>query len=290
MSSWSSDAAVAHLAERRREKHARLAEIARTRPIPDDWLSLAFGCAKNTAARFPCGPDAHGLGREDLVAEALAGAWENLLTYDPARGGALTSWVIQGCRSAIFEALRRADCLTRMERDEFRTAYRHHCEDPEIVPEPTPARVILSLDAVCYEHTDGYDPLNLRDCVAAPDPEIEDAAERLDRERWLTVAWSVLDARKTRVVRLYTEGVTFKEIARIENISESRVHQLWGESLFKMRVALGLDTLALGGGSRTKCSAGHPITVETQSYDGKCRLCKNAKQGAKRKARQEAPA
>lgn len=249
MTAWATDAGAARLGLRRACKTATLRAIAESRAIPPHWLDAAHGIARLAAARWPCGPECRGLDHDDLVAEALAAAWEKLLTFDPAKGVAITTWLVVGCRSAIQEALRKADILSRKERAAYREAMTRHLTDPEYYPEPESPRVIESVEELLADlriESDGsYKlrrlPVEWMPVLGQPDPAIESAPDRIDRERIVKTALAVLTERERALVLARINGATLDGIAAMLGLSDTRTHQIWHDAIRRMRAAVGVE-------------------------------------------------
>lgn len=144
-----------------------------TKDCTPENLDRALAIAWNTARRFPCGLECQGIDWEDLLAEARLAAWQALGSYDPARGS-LGGWIMWRCRTAVQEALRRADPLTRDERDRLKAEQKSD-------PSARPPRVMISLDALCEEDEEtGKEGDRLFATLGEPDPELETAPARLD--------------------------------------------------------------------------------------------------------------
>lgn len=212
---------------------AELAHLATTRPPPAWQIERAIQLARNTARRYSVWHTASGIDEEDLLAEAYAEAWGHVLTWDPEMS-AFDSWVINGCRTAVLGALRRANALSRSEWHRWR-------EEQKADPLAAAPRLLLSLEACLSEDDrDHINRVDVRDIeILSPlDPAIAGLPARLDAEHMATVALAALNPRLLKVAQLWMAGRTLKAIAAQLAVSESRSHQLWDEARRAMRVAL----------------------------------------------------
>jgi RNA polymerase sigma factor (sigma-70 family) len=202
--------------------NARLAALAETRrPTAAEERMLGV-IAGNTAARFSRAAKGAGVEQEDLVSEALIGAWMGFLTHDTARG-ALRTWIITRCRFAVLNAL-------------VRGVAPYLCSSLEA---PLP-----------FEHREDA-MIRLEDALTTPD-ETEALIDRLATARIVEVGMRVIEQHDRRtvlrgrgqvnrrdVIRLRVwEQLPCREIGRRLDCSESRVSQLWADALTVMRAAV----------------------------------------------------
>jgi RNA polymerase sigma factor for flagellar operon FliA len=85
---------------------------------------------------------------------------------------------------------------------------------------------------------DEEESTSLIEVLAASDDPYEELVER-EQVRALNEAFNRLSERERLVIALYYyEGLTFKEIGQVLNISESRVYQLHTRAIARMREML----------------------------------------------------
>ncbi len=200
---------------------ARLSALAVTRRPTQEEERIVLAIARNTAARYHAGPAYQGLDRDDLLGEALLAAWKGFLTHDRSRGK-LSSWLIACCRGAIQEALRRADPLSRTERERYRRALKTN-------PKATPPRVLFSLDAMFSTDPDQETDLAQIDALAAQEDETERLIERLEARTLAAAALSVIEkpAHRDAILKTRGEGASHQEAASLVGLSEAYVGNLF---------------------------------------------------------------
>jgi RNA polymerase sigma factor for flagellar operon FliA len=201
---------------------------------------------------------------EDILSYGTIGLIEALDRFDGSKGVKFETYAISRIRGAIIDALRSLDRLPRSVRQKARRLEQIHVEfEREHGREPTDEEaaqlmgltpeqynqalidaswVTVSLDGLLDRdnNEDGTAPTEL-----PADPNEEDFTERLERRQLLealTAAIKTLPEREWLIISLYyRDEMTMKEIAQILEISESRVCQLHGRALGRLRARLARE-------------------------------------------------
>lgn len=201
---------------------------------------------------------------EDILSYGTIGLIEALDRYDDSKGVKFETYAISRIRGSIIDALRALDRLPRSVRQKAKKMEAIHVSySLEHGREPTDEEVAeqmgLTLDQYnqalidCSWVTVSLDGLLDRDNSddgSAPtelpaDPNEEDFTQRLEKRQLidaLTGAVKQLPEREWLIVSLYyRDEMTMKEIAQILEISESRVCQLHGRALGRLRARLARE-------------------------------------------------
>lgn len=201
---------------------------------------------------------------EDILSYGTIGLIEALDRFDGSKGVKFETYAISRIRGAIIDALRSLDRLPRSVRQKARRLEQIHIEfEREHGREPTDEEaaqlmgltpeqynqalidaswVTVSLDGLLDRdnNEDGTAPTEL-----PADPNEEDFTERLEKRQLLealTAAIKTLPEREWLIISLYyRDEMTMKEIAQILEISESRVCQLHGRALGRLRARLARE-------------------------------------------------
>jgi RNA polymerase sigma factor for flagellar operon FliA len=204
---------------------------------------------------------------EDILSYGTIGLIEALDRFDDSKGVKFETYAISRIRGAIIDALRALDRLPRSVRQKAKKLNEIHVAYVlEHGREPTDDEVAqaMGLTAVQYNQTlvdcswvtvslDGLLDRDNSDDGSAPtelpaDPNEEDFTQRMEKRQMidaLTGAVKQLPEREWLIVSLYyRDEMTMKEIAQILEISESRVCQLHGRALGRLRARLSRDRAA----------------------------------------------
>ena len=204
---------------------------------------------------------------EDILSYGTIGLIEALDRFDSSKGVKFETYAISRIRGAIIDALRSLDRLPRSVRQK---AKRLEAVTLELTAangrEPTDAEVaqMMGLTTEQYNQTlvdtswvtvsldgllDRDDQNDGASSTELPaDPDQEDFTERMEKRQMLdalTGAIKTLPEREWLIVSLYyKDEMTMKEIAQILEISESRVCQLHGRALSRLRARLARERAA----------------------------------------------
>lgn len=195
---------------------------------------------------------------EDAVGYGTCGLVEAVRRYDPTKGTNFHAYAVQRIRGAMIDAFRRMDRLSRTMRQKARDIQRAQSElETELERTPTEVEtarhmgvplkqyrdaaansrwVTVSLDRMLEKDADGdsFPKAEMPNAEADIDITLAlDASELMDE---LSEAVDQLPERERFVVALYyVERLTMKDIARILNVSETRVSQLHAQAVKRLR-------------------------------------------------------
>jgi RNA polymerase sigma factor for flagellar operon FliA len=187
---------------------------------------------------------------EDLAQAGIVGMMSALRAFDSARGDSVELYVTRRIRGAILDELRALDPLSRDQRKDAR-AIQQAQRDLEIALGRAPAedevaaRAGLTVDRVreVRERSNAATTLPLEGAVLdRQESDSADPIEKLARAKQkteLSAAISGLGAREQTVLSLYyVEELSLREIGGLLGVTESRVCQIHGVAVKKLRVTL----------------------------------------------------
>ena len=203
--------------------------------------------------------------REDLVSAGIVGLIKAVDQFDLARQVKFETFAIALIRGAILETLRQDDWVPRSTRERLKvldqTYRKFERESGRPANEEEVAREmgielddlrrllgesgrtsVLSLDDILFGSEAGeniplMDMLVDHNCLPALELELT------ERKRFLISSIDRLPNRENLIIALYYyEGLTFKEVAALMKISESRVYQLHTQAVIRLRSYLKTDT------------------------------------------------
>jgi len=178
---------------------------------------------------------------DDLWSAGAMGLLEAARRFDAARDVRFETFAEHRIRGAMIDELRRMDHLPRRLRDQAEKVERAQARlGQELKREPTADELsaavgvgseeLASLFSVMQPHVQVFDTLQ------APVAPSDEQLERAEQLRAVTAAVAALPERLQLVLGLhYTEGLTYREIAKILEVSEPRVCQLHGEAMKMLR-------------------------------------------------------
>ncbi|MCS7170331.1 MAG: FliA/WhiG family RNA polymerase sigma factor, partial [Candidatus Kapabacteria bacterium] len=212
-------------------------------------------------------PDQICLSNEDLEHVGILGLNDAIERFDPSRGTKFETYAFTRIRGAVLDELRKLDWLSRTARrkfyayqqvaDELRQekgrdvssedirqrlgvtpeAYRSYLRAVEAAHASFSLHEPLSPGAPSEEEEE---PSNFLEEL--PDPTAVNPAEQLSREELLAAITAYLERlpeRKRLVIALYYyEGLTFREIGELLQLTESRVCQIHAKVLEELRTYL----------------------------------------------------
>ena len=202
---------------------------------------------------------------DELVSAGAVGLMQAAASYEPARGLTFSTYAVPRIRGSMLDELRRHDHMSRGARRKSRsiTSARETLVH-RLGREPKSAEVAVELN-VSVETLRQWEvdvdgaiqvsldvaPRALRDegqataASAIADESTPSVDEKLGHEELIArlgVAIRALRAQERTVLALYFyEELTLQEIARVLGLSASRISQIRGEALAKLRELVSLD-------------------------------------------------
>lgn len=210
-----------------------------------DVESMAHGLA----SRLPRSVDA-----QDLVHAGMWGLMQAIANYEPARCDAFSAFMRIRVRGAMLDELRHLDFLPRL----FRRRLRERNEAKsrlcmELEREPTDSELAAALGITEQALLRRHEPMVCRvvrgagdsgdtevdPCEQLADDGIESPIEAIDRQEQLAMIRRSLDPIEWKVLQLhYLEGMTGKQVARRLRLSASRICQIHGRVLDRLKAQL----------------------------------------------------
>jgi RNA polymerase sigma factor for flagellar operon FliA len=202
--------------------------------------------------------------RDDLVSAGIIGLIKAIDQFDTKREVKFETYAIALIRGAILEMLREEDWVPRSVRERVKALERTYIElegrlgrpaTEEEVAEAMGLEIeafhslladtgrasLLSLDDIVLS-TEGNEKIHLADVVHDESADTSIGAESSAVKQSLAEGIDRLPDRERLVIALYYyEGLTFKEIGRILEVSESRVYQLHTQAVLRLRGYLQRD-------------------------------------------------
>jgi RNA polymerase sigma factor FliA len=225
----------------------RSAPCRRTRAhLAVHYRPLVRMVARRTAERLPDHVEP-----ADLVQSGVFGLLEAIDRFDPERCSRFESYAVPRIRGAVLDELRAQDWVPRTVRLRIReaervreelavrlrrTATEREVADALGVP-PSELGAAAAGPVLSIEQLRGAD--GLLDGLAGTEPDPAAAVADQESRRLLWCAVAQLGERDRLVLRLYyLEDRTLAEIGRILGVTESRVSQLHGRLVARLRTCL----------------------------------------------------
>jgi RNA polymerase sigma factor FliA len=204
------------------------------------------------------------LDREDLISAGVIGLIKAVDQFDASREVKFETYAIALIRGAILELLRGEDWAPRSVRDRIKQLERTYAEvesrlgrpgtDEEVAEalgvdvdqlhqtlSDVGQATVLSLDDLLFS-SEPEGTLRLGDTLEDTTSDTSAQVEIRERKYALGIAIDRLPEREKLVLSLYYyEGLTFKEIGKILQVSESRVFQLHQQAMMRLRGYLAQD-------------------------------------------------
>lgn len=202
--------------------------------------------------------------REDLISAGVIGLIKAIDQFDTSRQVKFETYAIALIRGAILEMLREEDWVPRSVRERVKALERAYtslegqlgrpAEDEEVARAlgleiddfhsllaDTGRASLLSLDDIVLS-SEGNEKIQLGDVVRDESSDTLGEVEIKAMKHTLGQGIDRLPPRENLVITLYYyEGLTFKEIGRILEVSESRVYQLHTQAVLRLRGYLQRD-------------------------------------------------
>lgn len=196
--------------------------------------------------------------RDDLISSGVIGLLKALKSFDPTRGVKFKTYAIPRIRGAIMDELRRLDWIPRSLRRKANLLEKTYVSlEEELGRVPTDREISQKLQIEekelrrLYAHTNQFSLISLDSksdkdsrtlMEKTPSTKSEDPLEALKKRDMMKKLKEVLQQLPKRermvIIFYYYEELTLKEIGRILGISESRVCQIHGKVILKLRSKL----------------------------------------------------
>lgn len=229
-------------------RYRRSANVATRNELVEHFRGDVAAIARSLALRLPRSVDV-----QDLVHAGVWGLMQALESYDPKRGIAFGPFMRRRVRGSMLDELRNLDYLPRLyrqihrERDSAVVALRGSLgrdpSDAELAAEIGISEARLRRVATTVQPYDSPATNGRRDgngsIDSLPDDGLESPLEALDRQDLLAKIERTLQPIEWRVLEMhYFEGLPGKEIARRLRLSASRICQIHGRVLSRLKVSL----------------------------------------------------
>jgi RNA polymerase sigma factor FliA len=215
-----------------------------------EHVAMARRIARKIARRTP------GQLEGDLASAALVGLTEAAARFDTGRGGSFIAFAAPRIRGAVIDELRRGDVLPRRVRH---TANRHaqvvnelqHALGRKPDADEVAQALGVTVDAVRDEIAVSAQVcvLSMADATGAREVVDEadlasDSLEHAQLVRTVRDALARLPQRDALVLSLYyLEGLSYQQAGEVIGVSESRVCQLCGRAIKRLRALLGQEVI-----------------------------------------------
>ncbi|CAN5568032.1 RNA polymerase sigma factor WhiG [soil metagenome] len=198
-----------------------------------------------------------GVEREDVISAGVIGLIRSVDQFDPSRDVKFETYAIALVRGAILEMLREEDWVPRSMREKMRAIEKastaleirrgrtaSEAELSEVVGLPVQeiseiqARMsrtsVYSLDDMLG--SDGEESVHFIDLIVDEAANTSGEVEGREIRRILVSSIDRLPERERLVIALYYhQGLTFREIGKVVEVSESRVYQLHTQAMTRLR-------------------------------------------------------
>jgi RNA polymerase sigma factor for flagellar operon FliA len=217
-----------------------------------------------------------GIEYEDLASQGMLGLIEAVDHFDPAFGTRMSTYATLKIRSKVLDYLRDLDWLPRVARQKVKAMQGGMLElehklhrlptDEELAAhlnlgldelahiQMDSSRVIISLDETTNKIGSEDSDSSLHEWLMDEHQENPlDIYEEKDTQRTLVEAIKVLPEREQLVLSLYYfDELTFKEIGRTLDISESRVCQIHGRAVVSLQSLMNGEAVSKKRGRPAK--------------------------------------
>ncbi|HTE54150.1 MAG TPA: FliA/WhiG family RNA polymerase sigma factor [Kofleriaceae bacterium] len=215
-----------------------------------EFAPMARRVALRVARRTPAW-----IASEDLISAAMVGLAEAADRYDASRGEPFIAFATKRVRGSVLDELRRGDPLSRSARRSARQLGETMRElEHRLGRAPEDQEVAAAIGVSVEEYQDDLamlpqistiglevvDAAGLGGFVAASDaPSPAALLEGAQNAELLARALKTLGERDARILALYyNEEFTYAEIGDLLGVTESRVCQLHGRALARLRAAV----------------------------------------------------
>ena len=227
------------------QRHRRAPSRLLLARIVERQRAAVEGIASGLASRLPRSVDA-----QDLVHAGLWGLMQAIESYEPARCDQFSAFMRIRVRGAMLDELRHMDFLPRLFRRRVRECNETRARlRMDLEREPTGSEVAAALGITEYALLRRSEPLVLRStgiddsgedhCAQLADHGVESPLEAITRQELIELVRTSLEPTEWRVLQLhYLEGLTGKQVARKLRLSASRICQIHGRVLDRLKEKL----------------------------------------------------
>jgi RNA polymerase sigma factor for flagellar operon FliA len=213
-----------------------------------DHIDMARRIALRVARRLP-----DWLTQEDIVAAAMLGLSEAAERYSESRGESFVAFAEKRIRGAVFDELRRGDILPRRVRTMARkvgATIKSLEQDLGRTPEDEEIANALSISEDEYrEQLSMLSHINVISIESTPETQnlADKSSAEADTEKRILFsqvkeALQRLQQRDALILSLYyLEELSYAEIGKILEVSESRVCQLHARALARLRTEMNCE-------------------------------------------------
>lgn len=232
---------------------AYAAQQRRATPERDRLIAEHLDVAQRIANRIARRCPAH-IGRDDLHAAALLGLTEAADRYDASREEPFIAFAEKRIRGAILDELRRGDIMPRRTRKLAREIGATMLQlERDFGRPPTDEEVAAALGVTLEQYKSELEQLvhvtiggleaSTEETVLSTEASPETLATNRDVLRKIRAALPRLDPRDLLVLGLYyNEELTYPEIGEVLRLTKSRVCQLHGRAIARLRAEIDLET------------------------------------------------
>ncbi len=226
--------------------HARYAAAAPP-PTSDAELVKLHAALIDRAARRLAMRTGGAVAADDLWSAGALGLVDAARRFDPARDVRFETFAEHRIKGAMLDELRRMDHLPRRLRDRAEEVERaRHKLAQTVQREPSAEEVAESMGATLEEVENVMGAVmphvELLEGLTSPEAPADERLERGELARKLAAAVGELPQRTQVLLSLhYVEGLTYREIAKMLEVSEPRICQLHAEALERLRGMLAAE-------------------------------------------------
>lgn len=231
--------------------HRALATYSPGNREADDLISKYAGLLDRVARRIVMRTGLQSA-HDDLWSAGALGLLEAAKRFDGSRGVNFETFVEHRVRGAMLDELRRMDHLPRRLRsrtDDLQKAKKRLQDQLGREPstEEVAAEMRVELDEVSGIESllEPHVPLDRLSGASVADPEGSDIVEQINRTQLVAAMarhiQELPDRLQTVLGLHYLEGLTYREIAKILDVSEPRICQLHADGLKKLRSAMASE-------------------------------------------------
>ncbi len=210
-----------------------------------EHVEMARRIALRVARRVP-----EWMSYDDLIASAMVGLTEAADRYDAQRGEPFPGFAEKRIRGAVLDELRRGDIMPRRARQNARKVGQTiQALEKKLGRPPEDEEIAKALDIPVEEYRDDLEHLThvalvrispaLLQTHAGEDDNAEVQMQRAQLSQRLREGLKALPERDATILSLYyIEEVNYGEIAQLLGVTESRVCQLHGRAIARLRTVL----------------------------------------------------